>query len=287
MRSFRVDNPLEFDNTINYALGFQDPVFVLFFGRELPETGVSYCPDCVKADPIIREALSTLPEYTLVEVPVDRKTMSDSPTLIYRTREDIKLTAVPTLAKWTNDGMVIEINGTDALGRIKDVVVGGIDEVIVGGIVVVGGIDEVVVGGGIVVVGGIDEVVVGGGIVVVGGIDEVVIVGGIDEVVIVGGIDEVVVGGGIVVVGGIDEVVIVGGIDEVVVGGGIVVVGGIDEVVIVGGIDEIVVIGGGIDEVVVGGMDTLGKMKVGVPVGDLVGLLVDLVNVSVRLEVWV
>ncbi|PVU87143.1 hypothetical protein BB559_006172 [Furculomyces boomerangus] len=255
MRSFRVDNPLEFDNTINYALGFQDPVFVLFFGRELPETGVSYCPDCVKADPIIREALSTLPEYTLVEVPVDRKTMSDSPTLIYRTREDIKLTAVPTLAKWTNDGMV---------SRIKDIVVGGI--------VVVGGIDEVVVIGGIVVVGGIDEVVVGGGIVVVGGIDEVVVIGGI---VVVGGIDEVVVGGGI------DEVVIVGGIDEVVVGGGI------DEVVIVGGIDEIVVIGGGIDEVVVGGMDTLGKMKVGVPVGDLVGLLVDLVNVSVRLEVWV
>ncbi|KAJ1944929.1 hypothetical protein FBU59_002459 [Linderina macrospora] len=104
MKCVRVLEPTEFDAKVNDALAQSESVFVLFFGREAPETNESWCPDCVIADPTVRKVVNTVPNSILLEVPVDRKTEVASPTNIFRTREDIKLGPIPTLLKWTKAG---------------------------------------------------------------------------------------------------------------------------------------------------------------------------------------
>ncbi|KAI8870382.1 hypothetical protein GQ42DRAFT_162755 [Ramicandelaber brevisporus] len=114
MESLRLDDPSNFDSKVAELLAASSTgkIFVLFFGREVPETGESWCPDCVLADPVIRLGIDQYAKKngvkaTLVEVPVDRRPKDDQPvpeTNVYRTRQDIKLGAVPTLLVWTKDG---------------------------------------------------------------------------------------------------------------------------------------------------------------------------------------
>ena len=40
-----------------------------FPGTELPETGKSFCPDCVVSDPVVTKFITAHPTLTLVEVP--------------------------------------------------------------------------------------------------------------------------------------------------------------------------------------------------------------------------
>ncbi|KAJ1973544.1 hypothetical protein H4R35_004063 [Dimargaris xerosporica] len=49
------------------------PLYALFYGRDDPATGQSWCPDCVTAKPSIEHALNTVATGTLIECPVDRK----------------------------------------------------------------------------------------------------------------------------------------------------------------------------------------------------------------------
>ncbi|KAJ1926180.1 hypothetical protein IWQ60_004020 [Tieghemiomyces parasiticus] len=49
-------------------------VYVLFYAREVPATGVSWCPDCVKADPLVRQGIEKFPDSVLITYPFDRKT---------------------------------------------------------------------------------------------------------------------------------------------------------------------------------------------------------------------
>uniref|UniRef100_A0A915DER7 Thioredoxin domain-containing protein 17 n=1 Tax=Ditylenchus dipsaci TaxID=166011 RepID=A0A915DER7_9BILA len=42
---------------LNIVEGGRHPQFVFFIGSKLPETGESWCPDCVKAEPVMNEAL--------------------------------------------------------------------------------------------------------------------------------------------------------------------------------------------------------------------------------------
>ena len=97
------------------VLAFLDPppaeapgtlVFLLFFGSEAPETGESWCPDCVMADPVIRGTLARMAHMTgrpvhLVECPVgDRaayKGRADHP---FRRAPLIALQRIPTLIRW-------------------------------------------------------------------------------------------------------------------------------------------------------------------------------------------
>ncbi|KAJ1662183.1 hypothetical protein IW140_006121 [Coemansia sp. RSA 1813] len=104
MRCIRVNKPDEFDDIVTEAATQSNAVFVLFFGRETPETNESWCPDCVVADPFIRKAISTVENSILLEVPIDRSTATTSPTAVFRQREDIRLEKVPTLLRWTASG---------------------------------------------------------------------------------------------------------------------------------------------------------------------------------------
>jgi hypothetical protein len=76
-------------------------LYVLVVGENVPETGKSWCPDCVKADPLIQKALSNDPEVTLLECPVPRSTYKGNPNHPYRTHKQIQLQGVPTLIRWT------------------------------------------------------------------------------------------------------------------------------------------------------------------------------------------
>ncbi|KAI8987621.1 hypothetical protein BDF20DRAFT_814340 [Mycotypha africana] len=95
-----IDN---FDEETRKAVETKQPVFVLFFGTEDPETSESWCPDCVIADPRIRKAVSTVENSILLEAPVggrnDWKGNADHP---YRVRFNVP--AIPTLFKWTAAG---------------------------------------------------------------------------------------------------------------------------------------------------------------------------------------
>ncbi|OMH80543.1 hypothetical protein AX774_g6016, partial [Zancudomyces culisetae] len=48
LRQVRVEHPQYYDSIIKEELRLNKHVYVMFYGREKPETGVSYCPDCVK-----------------------------------------------------------------------------------------------------------------------------------------------------------------------------------------------------------------------------------------------
>lgn len=76
-------------------------IVVLFTGKVDPSTGESWCPDCVKADPIIEKCVLNIPAGNtfIVCVVGDRPTWKD-PQCIFRTHEKTKLKGIPTLLKW-------------------------------------------------------------------------------------------------------------------------------------------------------------------------------------------
>ncbi|KAJ2818360.1 hypothetical protein GGI24_005119 [Coemansia furcata] len=104
MRCIRVSDPASFDKLVAGALSQSDAVYVLFFGREAPDTNKSWCSDCVIADPLVREEIGKVENSILLEVPVDRSTDQDSATNTFRKRSDIKLTRIPTLLRWSKAG---------------------------------------------------------------------------------------------------------------------------------------------------------------------------------------
>ncbi|CAG8480328.1 4362_t:CDS:2 [Acaulospora colombiana] len=72
-------------------------------GTKDPSTGVSWCPDCVRADPLIHRCAR--PDSVLVEVPVGtRSEYKGRPDNPYKTHPRIQLKAIPTLIKWSVTG---------------------------------------------------------------------------------------------------------------------------------------------------------------------------------------
>jgi hypothetical protein len=95
----RCSTPAE-ANAALAALGAEEALFV-FFGSNQPETGASWCPDCVTADPVLRAAISRVrPDLDLFECPVgDRvawKGVADHP---YRTHPLFRVVRIPTLIR--------------------------------------------------------------------------------------------------------------------------------------------------------------------------------------------
>ncbi|OZJ02013.1 hypothetical protein BZG36_04870 [Bifiguratus adelaidae] len=93
----------EFENKVKEVTEQSDAVFVYFFGTEDPSTGKLWCPDCVRADPVIRKTLDKeSPHGLLLECPVGSRTeWKGNASHPYRTNPQTKLTAIPTLMRWT------------------------------------------------------------------------------------------------------------------------------------------------------------------------------------------
>ncbi|XP_057294799.1 thioredoxin domain-containing protein 17-like [Hydractinia symbiolongicarpus] len=76
-------------------------IFVLFTGSKDSNSGESWCPDCVKADPVIKNNISKIPsDAVFITCSVgDRSTWKD-PASPFRTHPKLLLKGVPTLMKW-------------------------------------------------------------------------------------------------------------------------------------------------------------------------------------------
>eukprot|EP00116_Pleurobrachia_bachei_P015640 sb/3475902/ len=81
-------------------------IFALFTGS-LTASGKSWCPDCVRADPVIEEAAKSLPVGTcLITTFIDRPTWKD-PNNEFR-KGNLKLKSIPTLVKLGSEERLVE-----------------------------------------------------------------------------------------------------------------------------------------------------------------------------------
>eukprot|EP00252_Welwitschia_mirabilis_P002208 TRINITY_DN12109_c0_g1_i1.p1 TRINITY_DN12109_c0_g1~~TRINITY_DN12109_c0_g1_i1.p1 ORF type:complete len:131 (+),score=15.26 TRINITY_DN12109_c0_g1_i1:135-527(+) len=85
---------------------------LLFLADKDPSTGRSWCPDCVRAEPVIYEVLekSDKDVVLLRAFAGDRATWKN-PSHPWRTDERIKLKGLPTLVRWKNGAIA---------GRLED-----------------------------------------------------------------------------------------------------------------------------------------------------------------------
>ncbi|KAF5196912.1 Thioredoxin-like protein clot [Thalictrum thalictroides] len=79
---------------------------ILFLADNDPSTSLSWCPDCVRAEPVIYKKL----EASTDEVALLRAYVGDRPTWRnaqnpLRTDSRFKLKGVPTLVRWENDAI--------------------------------------------------------------------------------------------------------------------------------------------------------------------------------------
>ncbi|KAJ1382745.1 hypothetical protein B484DRAFT_460246 [Ochromonadaceae sp. CCMP2298] len=86
------------------------PLFILFYAAKSKATGISWCPDCVAAEPVIDAALAALPHCRLLQVSCEREAYrgADFP---FRS-PPISLTCVPTLMRWSG-GCVARLGDAD------------------------------------------------------------------------------------------------------------------------------------------------------------------------------
>lgn len=115
-------SPDEFDAKLSASeeIAQGKPVFVLFTGTKSQSTGMSWCPDCVRADPVIHSALEQVTGgCVLLECTVDREPYR-KPDYPYRIDSKIRLTCVPTLMKWANGKALARLN--DSQSQVAELV---------------------------------------------------------------------------------------------------------------------------------------------------------------------
>ncbi|KAG0076483.1 hypothetical protein BGZ93_011172 [Podila epicladia] len=84
-------------------------IYAYFYGHHTEETGKSWCPDCVRSDPIVLERFAKADNnVVLVSVDVgDRATWKD-PAHHLRHNKDTRLVGIPTLLRWNHFDQRIE-----------------------------------------------------------------------------------------------------------------------------------------------------------------------------------
>ncbi|XP_072035046.1 thioredoxin domain-containing protein 17-like [Amphiura filiformis] len=82
--------------------------YVLFCGGK-DDSGKSWCPDCVAAEPVIDKAVSKLPDDAVfIYCSVGDKPFWKNKDNAFRTNSTLKLTGVPTLIKWGTAKRLVE-----------------------------------------------------------------------------------------------------------------------------------------------------------------------------------
>lgn len=109
----RCATPAETAAIVDALAAGKGSALLLFFGSEDPQTGQSWCPDCVTADPVLRRACRELqPGLTLYECPVGlRSDWKNRPEHPYRQHPLLRLARIPTL---------IRIEGGAERGRLVE-----------------------------------------------------------------------------------------------------------------------------------------------------------------------
>lgn len=104
----RHNNPADLLAGLDALLAAPGDQLLLFFGSEDPESGSSWCPDCVTADPVLRAAIHQVgPQTPCHECPVGVrsawKQVDDHP---YRLHPRLRVARIPTLVRF-RDGCEI------------------------------------------------------------------------------------------------------------------------------------------------------------------------------------
>ncbi|GLT87773.1 hypothetical protein SLE2022_058350 [Rubroshorea leprosula] len=77
---------------------------VLFLADKDPSTSLSWCPDCVRAEPVIYKKLeASSDDVALLRAYVGDRPTWRNPNHPWRVDPRFKLTGVPTLISWEND----------------------------------------------------------------------------------------------------------------------------------------------------------------------------------------
>ncbi len=109
----RCGDPQALEQALAHCREAGEEALFLFFGSEDPVSGVSWCPDCVTADPLLRTACGLLrPEVVLHECPVGtRGEWRDRSEHPYRQHPVWHLERIPTL---------VHLRGHCELGRLVE-----------------------------------------------------------------------------------------------------------------------------------------------------------------------
>lgn len=104
MAIVRCSAPEDLDEVLTGLKRAAGEALLIFFGSEDPQTGASWCPDCVTADPVLRAAIArTRPQTTLYECPVGlRSAWKNVPDHPYRLHPDLRIARIPTLIRWAH-----------------------------------------------------------------------------------------------------------------------------------------------------------------------------------------
>jgi thiol-disulfide isomerase/thioredoxin len=89
-------------------------LFVLFTGTKDASTGLSWCSDCVRAEPVIDAALEKADGGCVLLVCTVDRAPYRAPEYQYRTDPRIKLACVPTLMKWNNGKALLRLNDSQS-----------------------------------------------------------------------------------------------------------------------------------------------------------------------------
>ncbi|XP_057978730.1 thioredoxin-like protein Clot [Malania oleifera] len=77
---------------------------ILFLADKDPSTSLSWCPDCVRAEPVIHKKLeASTGDVTLLRAYVGDRPTWRNPQHPWRVDSKFKLRGVPTLVCWEND----------------------------------------------------------------------------------------------------------------------------------------------------------------------------------------
>ncbi|KAH8864813.1 Thioredoxin domain-containing protein isoform 5 [Schistosoma japonicum] len=75
-------------------------IFILFCGTPFPD-GTNWCPDCVKGEPIVKEALKKLPENAVfLKAEVGDRTTWRDPNNVFRTHPKCQISSIPSLIEF-------------------------------------------------------------------------------------------------------------------------------------------------------------------------------------------
>ncbi|XP_026283399.1 thioredoxin domain-containing protein 17 [Frankliniella occidentalis] len=99
----------EFKNVISSLQDLGVPIFAEFYGAH-DSAGKSWCPDCVKAEPVVEEVMKTSAASNahFLHVSVGDRSAWRDPNCSFRTDARLKLTCIPTLLRWGTSEKLLE-----------------------------------------------------------------------------------------------------------------------------------------------------------------------------------
>ncbi|XP_057522074.1 thioredoxin-like protein Clot [Amaranthus tricolor] len=89
--------------------------FILFLADKDPSTNLSWCPDCVRAEPMIYKKLEASgDDVALLRAYVGDRPTWRNPLHPWRVDSTFQLKGVPTLIRWENDAVAARLEDHEA-----------------------------------------------------------------------------------------------------------------------------------------------------------------------------